>query len=107
MLKGKDVHLVAVEAADLPLMQKWRNNPDYRKFFREYRELSMAHQEKWYREKCLNDPSTLMFAIRRNQDSELVGICGLCYTNWVHRHADLSLYIGWQDSYIDDAGYAE
>ncbi len=27
--------------------------------------------------------------------------------HWVHRHADLSLYIGWKNAYIDDEGYTE
>ena len=36
-----------------------------------------------------------------------MGCCGFVYINWVHRHADLSLYIGWEDAYIDNEGYAE
>ena len=48
-----------------------------------------------------------MFAIRRNKDNLLLSCCGFVYINWVHRHADLSLYIGWKDSCSDDLGYAE
>ena len=33
--------------------------------------------------------------------------CGLVYMNMVHRHADLSLYIGAKDEYIDETGYAD
>lgn len=36
-----------------------------------------------------------------------MGCCGLCYINWVHRYSDLSLYIGKDKCYIDDAGIAE
>jgi hypothetical protein len=107
MLKGKLVALTAVEREDLMALRNWRNNPDFRKHFREYRELNMAMQERWFEQKVLNDPTTLMFSIRRLSDNEFLGCCGFVYVNWVHRHADLSLYIGWKDAYIDDEGYAE
>ena len=107
MLKGKHVSLFAVEKEDLQQLRDWRNNPDFRKYFREYRELNMAQQEKWFEEKVVNDNTTFMFSIRRNDDDELLGCCGFVYINWVHRHADLSLYIGWEDAYIDSEGYAE
>ena len=31
-----------------------------------------------------------------------MGACGLCYINWVDRSADLSIYLGADDLYIDD-----
>ena len=107
MLKGNSVGLVAVEREDLPHLMAWRNNTEFRKHFREYRELNGAMQEQWFEQKVLKDPTTLMFSIRRLSDNELLGCCGLVYVNWVHRHADLSLYIGWNNSYIDEEGYAE
>ena len=42
MLKGKIVGLVAVEKEDLPCLKEWRNNSEFRKYFREYRELDGA-----------------------------------------------------------------
>jgi len=107
MLKGKLISLYAVEKEDLKHFRDWRNNQDLRKHFREYRELNMRQQEIWFEEKVVKDPTTLMFSIKRNDDSELLGCCGFVYINWVHRHADLSLYIGWEDTYIDDEGYTE
>ncbi|MGE4232541.1 MAG: GNAT family N-acetyltransferase [Bacteriovoracia bacterium] len=107
MLKGKLVGLTAVEREDLPFLRDWRNNSDFRKHFREYRELNMANQEKWFEQKVHNDPTTMMFSIRDLTTKELLGCCGFVYINWVHRHADISLYIGWKDAYIDDHGYAE
>jgi len=106
MLNGKLVGLAAVERGDLEALLSWRNRPEFRKHFREYRELGLGQQEKWYEQKVLNDPTTIMFSIRRLSDNALLGCCGLVYVNWVHRHADLSLYIGWKDSYIDEEGYA-
>lgn len=107
MLKGKKVSLYSIEKDDLQHFRDWRNNPNFRKHFREYRELNMKQQENWFEEKVVRDNTTLMFSIRRNEDNELLGCCGFVYINWVHRHADLSLYIGWEDAYIDDEGYAE
>lgn len=107
MIKGELVNLTALEKSDLPKLQEWRNNPDFRKYFREFRELTATHQDQWYLNKVVNDPSTLMFSVRSKKSGELIGCAGLCYINWVHRHADLSLYIGWRDSYIDSEGHAE
>lgn len=106
MEKGENVYLSAVEREDLKTLMKWRNREDFRKYFREYREINYDMQEKWYRNRVMEDPSTIMFAVRRSADDELLGCCGLCYINWVHRHADLSLYIGFREVYIDEEGYA-
>jgi RimJ/RimL family protein N-acetyltransferase len=107
MIKGSKVQLLAVEREHLKQLLEWRNNTDFRRYFREYRELSMSHQERWYEEKVLKDPTTEMFSICRISDGRLIGCCGLVYINWIAKHADLSLYIGWNDAYIDDQGYAE
>ena len=107
MLKGKNLSLFAVEKEDLQQLRDWRNDPNFRKYFREYRDLNLSQQQKWFETQVVNDNSTLMFSIRRNEDNSLLGCCGLVYINWVHRHADLSLYIGFDDKYIDDEGYAE
>ena len=107
MLKGKNLSLFAVEKEDLQQLRDWRNDPNFRKYFREYRDLILSQQQKWFETQVVNDNSTLMFSIRRNEDNSLLGCCGLVYINWVHRHADLSLYIGFDDKYIDDEGYAE
>lgn len=106
MLKGQQVYLVALEKDDLKVLMNWRNNVQLRRNFREYRELNLELQEKWYRESVQNNPSVLMFCIRRLSDNEFLGCCGLTYIHSVYRHADLSLYIGWKDTYIDDEGYA-
>jgi len=107
MLKGEKVSLHAVEREDLQQLRDWRNNPDFRKYYREYRELNMQQQEQWFEKSVVNDNNTQMFVIKKNENNELIGCCGIIYINWVHRNADLSLYIGWEDAYIDDKGYAE
>lgn len=107
MLSGNKVYLTCVEESDLEQLKNWRNIESFRKHFREYREINLSMQKKWFEQKILNDNSTVMFSIKQVGTHELLGCCGLCYINWVHRYADLSLYIGWNEAYIDEQGYAE
>ncbi|MFZ3138508.1 MAG: GNAT family protein [Thermodesulfovibrionales bacterium] len=101
MLKGKYVGLRAIEKDDLPYLLEWRNNPEYRKYFREYRELGMGQQYSWYEDIVLKDQKTIMFSIIALKSRRLLGACGLCYINWIDRNADLSIYIGADNLYID------
>ncbi|MBR5336528.1 MAG: GNAT family N-acetyltransferase [Lachnospiraceae bacterium] len=101
MLKGKIVGLRAIERGDLDQLLKWRNQPEYRKFFREYRELNADNQKIWFESKVLSDEHTRMFSIVSLDDKELIGACGLCYIDWPNRCADFSIYIGKDDLYID------
>lgn len=107
MIRGKKIILDTVEESDLEQLRRWRNLPEYRKNFREYRDINAGMQQKWFESKVINDNSTLMFTIRDISTNELLGCCGLCYINWVHRNSDLSLYIGKNECYIDDEGIAE
>lgn len=106
MLYNEKIMLKAIEKSDLEQLLAWRNNKEFRKHFREYRELNMQQQEEWFDKKVNHDPNTIMFAIRDIRTNQLLGCCGLCYVNWIERHADLSLYIGYKDKYIDNEGLA-
>lgn len=107
MIFGKRAALRAVQREDLPQLMAWRNRPELRKYFREYRELNLDLQERWFEHTVLGDKNTLMFSIVDRETETLLGCCGLCYIDWVNRHAELSLYIGHENSYIDADGYAE
>ena len=101
MILGDRVGLRALEVEDLPVLKEWRNKSHYRKFFREYQELTLEHQKNWFQSAVVGDHRILMFGIIDTTSAEMIGVCGLTYINWVHRHADLSLYIGKDDIYID------
>lgn len=101
MLKGNLVGLRAIEKTDLTQLLQWRNNPEFRRFFREYRELNSENQLQWFEKYVINDPNTIMFAIVELETEKLIGACGLCYIDWVNRNADFSIYIGKDNLYID------
>jgi len=107
MIRGSFVGLRAVEKEDLPFLKEWRNIESFRKNFREVRELNQANQEAWFERSCNGNPNDFMFTIVDIQTNERIGACGLLYINWVIRAADFSFYIGKDESYIDNKGYAE
>lgn len=107
MIFGELTGLRAVERGDLGLLRDWRNNVSFRKNFREVRELNMAMQDKWFEKSCINNPNDFMFTIVRLKDNKAIGAGGLLYINWIIRSADFSFYIGEEDLYIDDVGYAK
>lgn len=102
MLTGAHTGLRAIEEGDLEQLLAWRNQPGFRRYFREWRELSMADQRDWFTKVVRGDPRTRMFAIERLADGALLGASGLCYFDPVNRNADFSIYIGRDDLYIDD-----
>ena len=106
MIDGKLVGLRALESEDLPLLKDWRNIPSFRRNFREVRELNNYNQETWFdvTNKSRND---FMFMFTRLSDGIPLGAGGLLYINWIIRSADFSFYIGYDNLYIDDLGYAE
>ncbi len=107
MLNGKLTALAAVEKSDLQQLMDWRNNPALRQYFREYREINSAAQERWFEQKVMGDANTIMFAVRKLGTNQLIGCCGLVAINWLARFGDLSLYIGKDGAYIDEEGYAK
>ena len=106
MIKGKQIGLRAVEINDLEYLKNWRNNTEFRKNFREVRELNSINQDNWFN-KINSSPNDFMFTIVRLEDNKPIGACGLLYINWIIRSADFSFYIGIEDFYIDNLGLAK
>jgi RimJ/RimL family protein N-acetyltransferase len=102
MLSGHHTGLRAIEAQDLSQLLSWRNQPELRRYFREYRELNSSQQQEWFDKTVNHDPCTRMFAIVESANQRLLGACGLCYIDWVNRTADFSIYIGADGRYIDE-----
>jgi RimJ/RimL family protein N-acetyltransferase len=101
VIKGRCTALRAIEEADLAQLLEWRNRPELRRYFREYRELNSTQQRQWFDSRVNGDASTRMFAIVHTDTDMLIGAAGLCYIDWVNRTADFSIYIGHEGLYID------
>lgn len=94
MIKGNKVYFTAVNRGSIPQLMEWRNTPELRKYFREYREISDAMQEAWYNSRVLNNDKQVDFEIHDLESGKLIGHCGLYYISWVNRTAELTIYIG-------------
>lgn len=101
MIKGRLVGLRAIEKEDLKQLRDWRNLTDFRKNFREFRELSLTDQELWFESLQKSSQTNFMFTIVDLKTSKPIGAAGLLYVNWINRSADFSFYIGENNLYID------
>ena len=74
--KDKSMAIRAMEKSDLPVVQVWRNDDSIRRYFREYREFSLAQKEQWYESMIQNDKFE-MFVIIDCEDQDIIGVTGL------------------------------
>lgn len=94
MINGKRCYLTSVEPDSIEQLRQWRNNPELRKYFREYREISKPMQKNWYENRVLTNPNQVDFEIHEKETKKLIGHCGLYYINWVNRSAEFTVYLG-------------
>jgi len=97
MPEGKKVLLDSVDVEHIEQFRQWRNQPQLRKYFREYREISKYMQERWF-EKIQSDKNQVNFSIKDKNTDQLIGHCGLYYINWINRTGEFGIYIG-EDSH--------
>ena len=102
MLTGKKIYLSAVEEHHIDQFKDWRNQPNLRKYFREYRELNSSMQKEWFK-KINSDREQVNFEIHDKESGKLIGHCGLYYIHWIHSHAEFGIYIG--DENYRSGGY--
>ena len=107
MIKGKKIGLRAVEKEDLSLLRDWRNIVEFRRNFREVKELSLADQEVWFNHLQKTKHINFMFTIVDLDTQKPIGAAGLLYINWIIRSADFSFYIGEENKYIGHDGIAK
>lgn len=108
MIIGNKVILEEIDEENIEWMRQRRNNPELRKFFREYRDITKSQQLKWYNSKGNNsDPNNIYFQIMKKNDilvDKIVGCCGLLNINWILRSAELSIFL---DTENHGNGYAK
>ncbi|MGA2331875.1 MAG: UDP-4-amino-4,6-dideoxy-N-acetyl-beta-L-altrosamine N-acetyltransferase [Syntrophales bacterium] len=87
MIVGKRIKLRAIEYEDLPLIIKWRNDPDIYQYFYEYEPLSLVSQRKWF-ENFLQKKDEKLWIIESIADNEAIGTLGLARIDWRNRKAE-------------------
>jgi len=102
-IKGKKVFLKGVEKESLEQLRTWRNRPELRKYFREYREINKAMQNDWFTHRVCDNKNEVNFEIHEKGGGKLIGHCGLFYISWINRHAEFGIYIG--DDEYRNGGY--
>jgi RimJ/RimL family protein N-acetyltransferase len=102
MLIGKRVILEEIDPDNIDQLRRWRNDPDMRKYYREFKDISKDKQQAWYDERGNNsNPNHIYFQImERTQtdlfglERELIGCCGLHYIDWRLRSAEFGIFLG-------------
>ena len=93
MLEGNQIYLIKTRRSSLEQLRQWRNQHDLRKYFREFRELGIEDQERWFL-KIENDFNQFNFEIIDKKNDKLIGHCGLHYISWTNRTAEFGIYVG-------------
>jgi len=95
MIKGKLVYLSKPSHEDIPLLLDWRNNPDNRKYYREYKELNLCDQIKWYENIILKDPSWQHFIVSPiDSPSKKIGVVFLNHIHPIYRTGEFGITLG-------------
>ena len=86
---------------DLPLMYQWRNDSDIILRTRQWRKLYEREHEEWFENLDFNKHLMYMIIVHNDylEEDIKVGVCGLCYIDWVNRCAEVSILIGDKNYY--------
>jgi UDP-4-amino-4,6-dideoxy-N-acetyl-beta-L-altrosamine N-acetyltransferase len=98
MIIGKRIQLRAIEYEDLPLMVKWRNDPEVYQYFYEQEPLSLVVQKAWF-EKFLQKPDERLWIVETIETKEAIGTVGLVHIDWRNRKAEWGRLLIYPDKY--------
>ena len=74
--RGKYIYLRPIAKTDLPLFQKWINDPENSQFLSVGQPMGMVAEEKWYEQVASGDPDHITVAICLNNGT-LIGNTGI------------------------------
>lgn len=98
MLVADNMSLREIERDDLPLIVRWRNQPQIWRNFFSRRFLSLAAQEQWFT-RYLADESQRHFAVIPKGQQLPVGLVTLNDIDQINQKAEIGVFIGelnWQ-----------
>jgi RimJ/RimL family protein N-acetyltransferase len=114
MLVGNKVILEEIDPKNIEQLRQWRNNPELRQWFREYKDITKDKQVEWYNTRGNNkNPEHVYFQImsigteddpnigqpykrnieQRIENRYLIGCCGLHYIDFRLRKAEFGIFI--------------
>src|SRR5579872_3882013 len=93
MIAGQKVILGALAPADYAPLYTWFNDVEAARLDFSYRPIDLATHLQWC-QNVGNDPSKVVFAIRRLGDPAIIGYVKISNINSVHRSADIGIRIG-------------
>jgi UDP-4-amino-4,6-dideoxy-N-acetyl-beta-L-altrosamine N-acetyltransferase len=82
MIKGNLVTLSKPNREHMPLLSSWRNTPEFRKYYREYRDGNLEDQFHWFDNVLMKDPTWHHFIARPKDNPEK--IIGVAFLNHIH-----------------------
>lgn len=94
MIRGKSITLHKPTLEDMPLLHKWRNNPDHRKYYREYRESTLDDQISWYNNILLKDPTWHHFVVKPLEKDKVIGVVFLNHIHPVYKTGEFGITLG-------------
>jgi UDP-4-amino-4,6-dideoxy-N-acetyl-beta-L-altrosamine N-acetyltransferase len=94
MIKGKKIELHKPERDDMILLLEWRNNPDHRKYYREYRESTLEDQLNWYDNVMTKDDTWHHFIAKPIGVEKVIGVVFLNHIHPVYRTGEFGITLG-------------
>jgi len=94
-IEGETIDLVARNSKWIPLVCKWQNDPNVRRYARNMWPITIEDIKKWF------EPSPdrhtkefVVFNIYHKRDKRPIGAVGFNHINWVSRNANIFAIIG-------------
>jgi diamine N-acetyltransferase len=105
-LIGQDVYLRPLEAADLPLIREWANDPEIRTCTGEVLPMSESGASEFF-ERVRTERDRVWFAVVLKEDDRMIGEAGLLRMFHAWRTTDLTMILGdrsaWGEGYGSQA----
>ena len=94
MIIGNKIILSKPVREDMPKLLEWRNNPNHRKYYREYRESNIEDQITWYENIMMKDPSWHHFVVKPINSNKIIGVVFLNHIHPVYKTGEFGITLG-------------
>lgn len=90
-----DIYLRELERADLPVINRWRNDKNLINFLgAPFRFINIEIDEKWFDAYLSNRSNNIRLAICESVSNKLLGVVHLIQIDWINRSGELGMQIG-------------